>query len=241
MKNLIILLVLLISFFGCSSKNNRLFEKNSDKLYLSHVQNYIEYKIKPHDRLSILFFEYPELSTISKSESKDRGVEVSSDGTILLPLIGTVFVNGFTKDQLRQFLYKKYDSYLEKPALKVEILDQKVFVLGEVKNPGAFPLLSQTSLTPIKVISQSGGFNDFARRDIIKIIRGSRKNYHIINLDMTDMQSIMNNNISLLPDDIVYVAHNKMKDFNIPLNGMSSSLNLINTIFSTVTMYKVLK
>jgi len=36
-------------------------------------------------------------------------------------------------------------------------------VLGEVKNPGAFPLVTQNALTPIKVIAQSGGFSDFAR------------------------------------------------------------------------------
>ncbi len=242
MKNLIVLVYLLISFLGCSSKSNQLFEKHSKKLYSTSSHSHVLYRIKPHDRLSIIFFEYPELSTMGKNVSQnDKGVEVSSYGTILLPLIGKVIVEGLTKEQLKQLLYQKYDSYLENPALKVEILDQKVFVLGEVKNPGALPLLSQNSLTPLKVISQSGGFSDFAKRDMIRIIRGSRSNYQIFNLDMTDMNSVMKNNITLLPDDIVYVAHNRMKDFNLPLNGMSASLSLINAIFSTVTMYKALQ
>ena len=242
MKNLIIFLILLSLFLGCSANQNQLFEKNSARFYTTHIQQYRPYTIKPHDRLSIIFFGYPELNTIVQDESKhSRGVEVSSDGTILLPLIGTIFVKGLTKEQLTKFLYKKYDSYLEKPALKLDILDQKVFVLGEVKKPGAFSLITQNSLTPIKVISQSGGFSDFARRDIIKIIRGSRENYKIFNLNMTDMQSVIANNITLLPDDIIYVAHSKMKDFNLPLNGMNSSLGLLNTLFSTVTMYKALQ
>lgn len=244
MKSLIIFFILLISFAGCSTSKNQLFEKNSARLYSCNngVQEEVAYRIKPHDRLSIIFFDYPELSSIGKNSSKnDSGLEVSSSGTILLPLLGTVFVKGSTKEQLVKLLYKKYSTYLEKPALKVDILDQKVFVLGEVKNPGAFPLVTQNVLTPIKVIAQSGGFSDFARRDVIKIIRGSKENYKIFNLNITDMNSVMKNNITLLPDDIIYVAHSKMKDFNLPLNGMNSSLSLLNTLFSTVTMYKALQ
>ncbi|MCH9813318.1 MAG: polysaccharide export protein [Epsilonproteobacteria bacterium] len=200
------------------------------------------YKIKPHDRLSIIFFEYPELSTKSKDLSEsDVGIEVHTNGTITMPIIGEVVVAGKSKDQVVDMLYRRYSSYLEKPALRVEILNQKIYVLGEVKNPGSIELLKHRTITPLKAIAERGGLTDFAQRDVIKVVRGNRESYQVFHIDLTDMHSVHNNNVGLLPDDIVYVAHNRVKDFNLPLSGANPSLSWINTLFSTLTVYQVWK
>jgi polysaccharide export outer membrane protein len=235
--------VLVILFGGCTGKKHELFYKNSQFEQYNNVSsvNY-KYKIRAHDRLSIIFFEYPELSTKSKDISEsDVGIEVHSDGTIVMPLIGRVVVAGMSKEMVVDTLYKRYSSYLEKPALRVEILNQKVYVLGEVKNPGAIEMLKYRTLTPMKAIIERGGLTDFAQRDVIKVVRGTRDHYQIIHIDLTDMQSIRAHNINLLPDDIVYVAHNNVKDFNLPLSGADASLSWINTLFSTLMLYQVFK
>jgi len=244
-KVLAILTIIVVLFNGCTSKNNRLFNKN-----IPLVDNYKNmkipinesYKIKSFDRLSIIFFEYPELSTKNKDRSEnDIGIEVSSEGKIMMPLIGKILVSGKSKEEVVDMLYDRYSEYLEKPALRVEILNQKIYVLGEVKNPGSVNLLSQREITPLKAIVERGGLTDFAQRDIIKVVRGTEKNYRIFSMDLTDMQSFSENNIELLPNDIVYVAHNSVKDFNIPLSGASPSLSWINTLFSTLTLYQALR
>ncbi len=246
MQNLRILIlatVVFVFFYGCSGKKSQLFSNNV-KTNQKFKQNFIPkaYKIKPRDRLSIVFFEYPELSTKSKdSVANDVGIEVSSSGTILMPIIGKILVVGKSKEMVQDILYKKYSLYLEKPALRVDVLNQKVYVLGEVKNPGAIELLKQRSLTPIMAISLVGGLSDFAQRDVIKIVRGKRNNYQILHIDLTDMNSINRRNIELLPDDIVYVAHNRVKDFNLPLSGASPSIGWINTLFSTFALYQAVR
>lgn len=235
------LVIILLLFSACSSKNRVFFNKNitidhGSSAFIGHKH----YKIKSHDRLSIIFFEYPELGTKNKDVSEtDNGIEVNPDGTIVMPLIGRVLVAGMSKDIVKDMLYIKYSSYLEKPALRVEILNQNIYVLGEVKNPGVISMLGHRSLTPIKVIAQRGGMTDFAQRNTIKVIRGTKKNYRIIHIDLTDMRSIQANNIDLLPDDIVYVAHNSVKDFNLPLQGANASIGWINTLFSTLTLYQI--
>jgi len=237
---LIIFITSFLFFSGCSGKNSQLFSNNV-KTKHSFNQNFIskDYKIKPSDRLSIVFFEYPELSTKSKdSATLDVGIEVSSAGTITMPIIGKILVAGKSKEKLQDILYKKYSLYLEKPALRVDVLNQKVYVLGEVKNPGAIELSKQRTLTPIMAISLVGGLSDFASRDTIKVVRGGKNNYQILHIDLTDMSSINRANINLLPDDIVYVAHNRVKDFNLPLSGANPSLGWINTLFSTFALYQ---
>lgn len=235
--------VLVTLFSGCSGKKHELFYKNRQMAQHSvPFFGSMEYRIKPHDRLSIIFFEYPELSTKSKDLSEsDVGIEVHSDGTIVMPLIGKVVVAGMSKEMVVDMLYKRYSSYLEKPALRVEILNQKVYVLGEVKNPGAIEMLKYRTITPLKAIIERGGLTDFAQRDVIKVVRGTRNNYQIIHIDLTDIRSIRAHNINLLPDDIIYVAHNSVKDFNLPLSGADASLSWINTLFSTLMLYQVFK
>jgi len=235
--------VLVILFGGCAGKKRELFYKNSQvEQYSVPFSGNYEYRIRAHDRLSIIFFEYPELSTKSKDLSgSDVGIEVHSDGTIVMPLIGRIAVAGMSKEMVADMLYKRYSSYLEKPALRVEILNQKVYVLGEVKNPGAIEMLKYRTITPLKAIIERGGLTDFAQRDVIKVVRGTRDNYQIIHIDLTNMRSIQAHNINLLPDDIVYVAHNNVKDFNLPLSGADASLSWINTLFSTLTLYQIFK
>ena len=76
---------------------------------------------------------------------------------------------------------------------------------------------------------------------MIKVVRGTKENYYVIHIDLTDLQSIKTSNFNLLPDDIVYVAHNNVKDFNLPLSGANPSLSWINTLFSTLTLYQAFK
>jgi polysaccharide export outer membrane protein len=238
-----ILTIFIILFTGCTSRKHELFYKNTEITPYSQTFNgEYKYIIKPHDRLSIIFFEYPELGTKNKDVSEtDVGTEVQDDGTIFMPLIGKVRVAGMFKEMVENMLYERYSSYLEQPALRVDILNQKVYVLGEVKNPGSIDILKYKTLSPLQAIIEKGGLTNFARRDMIKVVRGTRDNYQIIDLDLTDMYSLRSYNINLLPDDIVYVAHNSVKDFNLPLNGAESSLGLINTIFSTLTLQQALK
>ncbi len=228
---------------GCSGKKHQLFQKdetvrNADEFFTTQKR----YIIKPHDRLSIIFFEYPELSTKNKNQSEnDIGIEVASDGTVMMPIIGKVLVAGRTKEEVVDILYKKYSDYLEKPALRVEILNQKIYVLGEVKNPGVVEMMKFRSLTPLKAIIQRGGLTDAAQRDKVKIVRGTRARYTVLDIDLTNLNSVKDNDINLLPDDIIYVPHNGVKDFNLPLNGADPSLSWINTIFNSLTVYQVWK
>ena len=237
---LLVAIFTVVIFIGCSQKEHTLFQKN--KLYKSSNNNQMlkkPYKIKPHDRLAITIFEYPELDKDLKRNTK--GLEVSEDGTILLPLIGTIKVTGLTKQELTQNLLKKYSLYLEKAALKVEILNQKIYILGEVKKPGAFAYEQFSTPTPIQALVEAGGLTNYADRKHLFVIRGTRSDHVATKLDLTSLEDIRQNNIILEPQDIVYIPHNKMKDTTLELNGMEPGVNLINTIFNALTVYQVWK
>jgi len=239
---LVLLLLFIVGFNGCSSKKHQLFSKHRALYVTKNFHSQRDYRIKPHDRISVMVYQNPELGTARGGTQRDNGIEVTSKGTVLLPLVGRIRVAGMTKEMLEDKLFRLYGEYLENaPAVKVEVLNKKVYVLGEVKNPGAIEYDKNAFLTPLKAIAQRGGLADTAKRTQVVVVRGNRKKYDIAVLDLTDMQSLSKYNLTLQPEDIVYVPHNKVKDWNLPLTGMDPSLSLINTIFNSIAIYSVFK
>ncbi len=109
-----------------------------------------DYIIGPEDVLAIDVFEMPELS---------RTVRVGTDGTISLPLLGSVKAAGLTSEQLRNELESQWDkTYFRNPQVSVFVREyhaQPVAVLGPVERPGLYQLTGPRTL--IEVLSMAGG------------------------------------------------------------------------------------
>jgi len=77
-------------------------------------------------------------------------VRVEADGSVTLPLIGRVPAAGKTLLQLAADVRKALaDGYFTDPKVSVTVQEygsQKIFVLGEVRTPGSYPLQGETTL-----------------------------------------------------------------------------------------------
>ena len=232
-------LLMFLYFTGCEAKKDYILfqDVNTTKNRpQSKAKKFVyEYKIMPGDRLSIVVFNHPELSTNNKSELE--GVMVFPDGTIELPLIGKVKVAGLTTKEATEKIQKLYAEYLKKPYVKLEVISKKVYVLGEVKQPGIVHVSSDYT-TLIDVISQRGGFTDMARRNNIIIISGGLDNPKVRQIDLTKISSLNFSSLVLKPNDIVYVQPMNLKPYDVQVQGISPIVNLINSIFSTFANIK---
>jgi len=123
-----------------------------------------QYIIGPEDVLSI---------HVWREESLTKTVPVRMDGKISLPLVDDIQAAGMTPLQLKSELTRKLGEYIDDPTVTVTVLEAnsfKVYVLGEVKQPGIQILRSETTL--LKLIVRVGGFTPFANeRKIIIITR----------------------------------------------------------------------
>ena len=87
-------------------------------------------------------------------------LRVRSDGTIALPLIGTVAAAGQTPGQLAQVIERQYEAggFFPNAIVNVEVvayLSRSVTVLGAVRTPGIVPLARPATLT--NIVAQAGG------------------------------------------------------------------------------------
>jgi len=141
------------------------------------------------------------------------GLLVTQKGTIRLPLINSVKVTGLTEDEASKVLIAEYKKYIRSPYVTVEITNQRVIVIGEVKKPGIVPIVNGT-MNLIEVISRSGYLTPLASRTNIKIVRGNLRNPEIRNIDLTDGESLLTSSLLLKPNDIVYVQARQMDGYN---------------------------
>jgi polysaccharide export outer membrane protein len=129
-----------------------------------------EYRIGREDLLDISVWRDGDLS---------RTVPVRPDGRISLPLLGEIEAAGLTASALANLIRDQLRPYLADPRVVVivrEVHAPRVFVIGEVARPGAFPL--RGNLTVLQALSLAGGLSEFADKRNIHVLRSESGAYY---------------------------------------------------------------
>ena len=158
------------------------------------------YRIGPGDLLELKVFEVDELN---------QTVRVSEDGSITLPLLGRVPIEGLTQEGVVQKLTGLLQAkYVKNPQVTIfikEYKNQQVAVIGAVEKAGNYELVGRKNL--LQIISMAGGFSEKAS-DIIFILReGVDGATSTIPIDLKDLLVNGNQalNIPIEPNDVINV------------------------------------
>ena len=108
-----------------------------------------DYRLGAADKIRVLVYNEPNLS---------GEFVVNSDGTLSLPLIGSVSAAGRTTPEVRDLIQQKLaDGYLKTPQVAIDVLEYRpYFIFGEVTKPGNYPYT--TDLTVMKAVATANGF-----------------------------------------------------------------------------------
>lgn len=105
-----------------------------------------------------------------------REYEVLSDGTIGLPLIGSVYVRGMTLNQAAEAISTRYAYYLRRPIISLELRQTRpiqIAIAGEINRPGSYlvNLDAEGAPTVTKAIQLAGGITQSADIRTVRIRR----------------------------------------------------------------------
>jgi polysaccharide export outer membrane protein len=158
-----------------------------------------DFVIGPEDVLGIVFWREPDFS---------GDVAVRSDGRITLPLLGDITAAGVTPSALKEQIHTAATKYLTDPNVTVvvrQINSRKVFITGEVNQPGAYPLTGPR--TVMQLISLAGGLTEFANNEKISILRQEegRTRSFTFNYKAVAKGRNVQQNIQLQPGDTIVV------------------------------------
>jgi polysaccharide export outer membrane protein len=244
MKHFLLILII-IAFSACSSKDDYvIFNKaqNSQKELITKVQNIkFEYKIQPYDRISIIVYKHPELSSTTVGNAQfERGILVNSKGFLRLPLIKKIHIAGLSQTKAEKTISDAYRTYLKHPDIQIEVINKRAYIIGEVNQPGEVPLLNER-LTLLQMLAKAGDMTESANRSSILILKnGQMSKVHTKIVDLTDANAIATANLMIEPNDIVYVMPNGMKAFNTKVNEISPVFQLISNILQPFVNIKFL-
>ena len=158
-----------------------------------------DYVIGPEDVLGVVFW---------RDQDMTGDVTVRPDGIVTLPLLGDIAAAGLTPDVLRDQIQKAATKYVQDPSVTVvvrQINSRKVFITGEVKTPGAYPLVGP--LTVMQLIALAGGLNEWADAKSISVTRSEQGRQHSFKFNYKDVAhgKKLEQNILLKPGDTVVV------------------------------------
>ena len=146
---------------------------------------------------------------------------VETDGSFTFPLIGRVKAGGLTLRQFEAELKKKLaDGYFKNPQVSVAVetyRSQRIFIVGEVRNPGTYPLTGDMTL--IEAIARAGSTTPNASLEaiVVRAPAGKRRDGPTLpdqkadagdrqRVNLRDLQSgVLSQNIALRDGDTIFV------------------------------------
>jgi polysaccharide export outer membrane protein len=168
------------------------------------------YVVGPHDVITITVFDQEDLS---------GKYPVDADGTFTFPLIGRVQAGGQTLRQLEATLKKQLrdGAIFKDPQLAVGVesyKSQKIHIVGEIRNPGTYPLTGEMSL--IEAVARAGSTLPSASGEALVVrlrtgaapgpVMPNAENTDVTTVDLKELQSgALSQNIALRDGDTIFV------------------------------------
>jgi len=169
------------------------------------------YVIGSQDVLSIAVWDQPDLS---------GKFTVESDGSFTFPLVGRILAGGLTLRDLESLLRKRLaDGYFKNPQVSVAVeqyRSQRIFVIGEVRSPGAYPLTGDMTL--IEALARAGSTTVEAAGEAVivrppagrlasaPILPNQEDASEVIRVNIRDLQvGQLSQNIALQDGDTIFV------------------------------------
>lgn len=158
------------------------------------------YRVKAGDQLEVSIWKEPEMRRVTL---------VLPDGSISYPLAGQVQVSGLTPSEIEQLLNERLSQFFKDPFLSVTIKEtsgNRIYVLGQVRNPGVFPVTQPVDV--MQALSLAGGLGQFAdTREILVLRRGPDGKLRSIPFKYSSVQKgqDLSSNVILKAGDTVVV------------------------------------
>lgn len=148
--------------------------------------------------------DHVEIRVFREDDLTTRG-QLSADGTITMPHIGSVRLAGLTTDQAAALITKKLaDGWLVKPEVSVSIearIRRTVTVLGQTQRPGVFELPANRRLTLVEAIGMAGGVTRIGNAKKVTLKRDGG----VTTINLNEILSGRGTDIPLRDGDVVTV------------------------------------
>jgi len=248
-------IVALMFFSSCANKNKLIYfnsknpisttDANKNYTPVLKADDFIAINVMGIEESAVKPFNLPvniynsSMSGYSSGVASQQGYLIDSQGNIDFPVIGKIKLAGLNRNEATDALKEKLKQYVNNPTVLIRILNFKVTVLGEVRNPGSFNVPNER-ITLLEAIGIAGDLNITAVRNNVLVIRdvdGKKTEYRI---DLTAKDLFASPVYYLNQNDVVYVEPNRAKINSSVINPANagiviSAVSLVITVLALIT------
>ena len=166
------------------------------------------------------------METTRTSSSIKRFYTVDSEGNIDFPVLGTVKVGGYTREEVAEIIKKKLmeSDLLKDPVVIVEYENLHIYMLGELAKTG-LQTIDRSSVTILEAISMAGDLTINGNRENVTVLRNEGNEQKVYTVNLNSGHDLLKSPVYYLKqNDIVYVQPNQMRQRQSTVNG--------NTLYS---------
>lgn len=226
-KIFFILASVILLFSSCRTQEKVLYFQDVVNQETIATQTSTDIRFEPGDKMSIVVssakpqlaapFNLPMANVQAGSTSRVGSNQISiytidSEGCVEIPVVGKVKIGGLSRSEATEKIQSalRDRKLLIDAVVTINVYEQYISVLGEVKNPGRINV-TQDNITILEALAQAGDLTIHARRDRILVLRkeGNETMPYYVDIRSKD---IMNSPVFYLSqNDVVYVEPNKVR------------------------------
>jgi len=243
-----IFLIITFLFFSCSHKKQLTYINNIKEGEISKVnfcnKNFIEIgdvlKIDVKTVVAEVSDPYNNLQ-INKNQQLNQlildGYRVARDSTINYPFLGKIVVVGLTTNELAFKLRNMFinDGQLTNPQIKINKVNSKFTVLGEVRNPGTY-LNFENQLNIFQALGYAGDLLITAKRKNIKLIRQENSLRKTYTFSLSKKEIFDKPYYYIKNNDVIIIEPNFSKVKSAGFIGSPQSLASISSLVLSITL-----
>ncbi|RZK36367.1 MAG: polysaccharide export protein [Hymenobacter sp.] len=202
-----------------------------------------QYKLRKDDKITLSVFDHEELSIGSiyghypVSENEGKWELVDAQGNLSVPRVGVFHVEGLTLLEAETQLEKLMAKWIVNPQITLKVLNLQATVLGEVNAPGNQHLEKERT-TLVEVLGRAGDFGVYADKRHVKVLRQNAQATMATEINLMTMTGFEQNNLVILPGDVVYVPSKNGKQFDRKSPTILGIGSIISTFFIALRFFQ---
>ena len=237
----------LLLFTACAGSKDVVYLQDLANQEMIKTQKIGSLKFQQGDKLTLVVTSHatPELAMqynlttyqsrlgmehVSSTRDEVGAYVVGEDGTIKMPVLGTIAVAGLTLQEVTDKVQTQLRGAQLRDAVVVgQAYGQYITILGEVNHPGRIAI-DRNRITLLEALGQAGDLTIKGKRDQVMVVRqedGQAKNYVV---DLRSKNLFRSPVYNLQQNDVVYVVPNKVRTNDATANG--NALNSVGTWIS---------
>ena len=241
---------------GCTVNQDLMFRTDRDFVFDEWSKAKDEaYTLAPNDRLQLQLYSnngqrlmamtagsLEDGRTNNLMQNQQRGLfsyRVEPDGTVDLPEVGSLRLQGLTLEEAEVAIEEAYESEYVAPYAMLQVVNNRVLVFpGEAGQATVITLQNQNT-SVIEALAQAGGIRQRGRSKEVKLIRQQGDDNLIYSMDLSTVNGMNEARRIVQANDILYVESNPQVVREV-LTDVSPVAQLVTTFTSIWFTYRVL-